>query len=367
MEGIEEKSRDQGSEMRQVRKRTEQIAIERICVIGFPSKLGGADTELDHQITCWRRMGVEVHLIRTGPFDKNGLKMKESVEDRGCIVHKPRDWSRCEGMHVISYCNGGFLSNLQEIRRYAKTTTFVGCMTWAFDKEKRAHREGLIDLELFQTVHQQEKISRQLDKVSPEFRWAYTTPYWNSDPFPFIGPSGRKEDKFQFGRISRDDAAKYSRKQLWIYENMTAPVAKEGLILGFGGRTRRKVGNPPSWIRALRCGAVSQQEFYRFASCIIQASDTTENLPRIGFEALSSGSVLIVDDRGGWSELVKHGETGFLCKNNREFVQHSTRMAFETKERKRIARNARDWLDTNWNFESSKKSWEDIFHILASI
>ncbi len=312
-------------------------------------------------------MGLEVHLISTGSFDRNGSKMKESVEQRGCIVHPPRDWSKCEGMHVISYCNGAFLTHIREIRKLAKTTTFVGCMTWAFEKEKRAHREGLIDLELFQTVHQREMISRHLEKVSSNFRWAYTTPYWDRDPFPFIETKERNTDKFYFGRISRDDAAKFSRKQLWIYENMSSPVEKEGMILGFGGRARRKVGNPPRWIRTLRCGAVTQEEFYRFASCVIQASDTTENLPRIGFEALSSGSVLIVDDRGGWPELVKHGETGFLCKDEKDFVDYSSHMAFEPEERAKVARNARDWLETNWSFEAAKKSWENIFNILESI
>ncbi|MEG1937685.1 MAG: hypothetical protein RR138_01215 [Akkermansia sp.] len=32
---------------------------------------------------------------------------------------------------------------------------------------------------------------------------------------------------------------------------------------------------------------------------ILQPTDTTENWPRIGFEAMASGSVLIVDKRGG--------------------------------------------------------------------
>jgi hypothetical protein len=85
--------------------------LEALCVIGHPSRLGGADTELDHQITCWRAMGVEVHICHTGELDSHLKGMQ--LEARGCVYHTPRDWESLEGMHCISFCNGDFLSNLQ--------------------------------------------------------------------------------------------------------------------------------------------------------------------------------------------------------------------------------------------------------------
>ena len=47
--------------------------MEEICVIGFPSRVGGADTELDHQIRVWQALGIRVHLIHTGELDE-GLR-----------------------------------------------------------------------------------------------------------------------------------------------------------------------------------------------------------------------------------------------------------------------------------------------------
>lgn len=35
--------------------------LDAICVIGHPSRLGGADTELDHQISCWLGVFTETH------------------------------------------------------------------------------------------------------------------------------------------------------------------------------------------------------------------------------------------------------------------------------------------------------------------
>ncbi|MEG1507900.1 MAG: hypothetical protein RR373_04635 [Akkermansia sp.] len=39
---------------------------------------------------------------------------------------------------------------------------------------------------------------------------------------------------------------------------------------------------------------------------ILQLTDTTKNWPRIGFEAMANGSVLIVDKRGGWEQMIIH-------------------------------------------------------------
>ena|GEM_PF-4342681 len=87
-------------------------------------------------------------------FDNNLRAMR--MEDRGCVVHTPCDWAACQGMHVISYCNGEFLKNLETIKRYAKTATFVNCMTWLFDDEREMHRRGLIDVFMYQTDHSRE-------------------------------------------------------------------------------------------------------------------------------------------------------------------------------------------------------------------
>ncbi|HEX4132029.1 MAG TPA: hypothetical protein VHZ24_18495, partial [Pirellulales bacterium] len=68
--------------------------MNHLCVIGFPSKVGGADTELDHQIHCWQALGLQVHLIHTAPLDANLQAMR--MEDRGCVIHEPRDWQAAE-------------------------------------------------------------------------------------------------------------------------------------------------------------------------------------------------------------------------------------------------------------------------------
>jgi len=335
--------------------------VDAICVVGFPSKVGGADTELDHQIRCWQAMGLRVHLIPTGKLDSNLRAM--GMEQRGCVVHEPSDWQACRGMHVISYCNGGFLKHLAKIKQHARSTTFSNCMTWLFDAERVAHRDGLIDYFLYQTDHARLRMQDELLAINPKFQWFNVRPYFHCDDFPFI--EDRPSDCFRFGRISREDLGKYHQAQLWVYEAMVAPVLKSGMILGINDKIRAKIGTEPNWIKGFRAGGLASQQLYAHSECIIQMTDTHENLPRIGFEAMSSGSMLIVDDRGGWRDLVMHKQTGYLCKDQREFVYYASRAAFERQERRQMVRAARDWLDCNWGLDQAQAQWSRFFNAIA--
>ncbi len=337
--------------------------MEQICVIGYPSRLGGADTELDHQIHVWQALGLKVHLLHTGLIDDNLRAMR--MEDRGCVVHTPCDWAACHGMHVISYCNGEFLKNLETIKRFAKTATFVNCMTWLFDDEREMHRRGLIDIFLYQTDHAREKVQDELLKINQDYRWYKVRPYFHVSDFPQV--KDRPEQTFRFGRVSRDDPGKYHSAQLWVYETMVAPVLKEGMILGLNDEIRGKIGREPNWIQGIPAGGISAQKVYEHSHCIIQMSDTYENLPRVGFEAMASGCLLIVDDRGGWRELVQHGQTGFLCRDQREFVYYASRAAFEREERKLMTDSARQWLEANWGMERAKAQWSVFFDYIESL
>jgi len=336
-----------------------------IAVIGHPSRYGGADTELDHQIRVWQSLGWKVHVIHTGAIDGNLLSMR-LAEDRGCVVHAPCDWSQVRGRVVVSYCNGGFLSALAEIRRYdPKAIVWANCMRWLFDAEKAAHREGLIDWFVYQTEAVRTAVEPTLREINPRLNQAVVDPYFHADGFVYCAE--KPEDRFRFCRISREDLGKFHPSQLWIYETMVAPVLKEGTVLGVDERVRAKLTaggmDVPEWIRLIPAGAEPVAQVYERSHALIQMADPslTENLPRVGFEAMATGVALCVDDRGGWREQVVHGETGFLCKDQREFVYYGSRLAFEPEERQRMAANARDHIASRWGLQASGQSWSAFF------
>jgi glycosyltransferase involved in cell wall biosynthesis len=142
---------------------------------------------------------------------------------------------------------------------------------------------------------------------------------------------------------------------------MTAPVLKSGTVLGWDHRAINKLGQLPYYIKGYKEGEISQQKLYEECDVIIMSTDTYENLPRVGFEAISSGSLLIVDNRGGWKNLVEDGQTGWLCDNNREFVYKASRTAFEIQETNDMRYKAKEKLEKEWGKENSMQSWEYIF------
>lgn len=334
--------------------------IKELCIIGHPSHLGGADCELDHQIRLWQEMGIKVHICHTGALDQNLKNMK--MKERGCIYHKPMDWKSLKGFHVISFCNGRFLQHLPTIKPLAKTTTFVNCMTWNFQKEIECQTKGLIDFHLYQTDHAMGKVRKKLENTGRTYRPIRFKPYFHKKEFSYH--DNRPTDKFRFGRISRGDADKFCSQQLWVYETFTAPVMKEGIILGWDQRAEKKFKKkPPAWIKTYREGGITQKEFYKTCSTLIMCVNTFENLPRIGFESMSSGTLMVVDKgRGGFDLQVDHGKTGWLCKNDREFVYYATRVAHEIDESNDMRAAAQEKLEREWGIEASMKSWENVFN-----
>ena len=139
-------------------------------------------------------------------------------------------------------------------------------------------------------------------------------------------------------------------------------------MLGVGDAVRSKIGQEPNWIAALPPGGMSVQDVYRKSHCIIQMADTYENLPRVGFEAMASGCLLIVDDRGGWRELVQHGQTGFLCRDQREFVYvFLPRQRSNEKTRRMMAARAREWVEAGWGMQSAMIAWSEYFELLEGL
>lgn len=342
--------------------------LKRIFITGFPSLYGGAGTELHHQIIAWGHMGIEIHIIPSYEGYKNEPLYLEMIQ-RGVIIHEPNEWSVLEpGDPVFGFCNGEFLTSIPEIRRYTRRTIFVNCMTWLFDKEKELMVQGQIAMFLYQNEAVRLKNMPILKELNddPKISFVSFKPYFNNEAFPFV--EERPEEIFGCGRISRQDADKFAKNTLHIYEYFVSPVPKSGLFLGFNDRSEEKIGKPYNWIRTAHDqNEVSQQDFYKHCEIILQPTDTTENWPRIGFEAMSSGSVLIVDNRGGWCQMVKHGETGWLCNHERDFIYYASIMAYEPHIRKEMALAARAWAEELGGLQASMDSWEHVFEEIVKL
>jgi hypothetical protein len=328
------------------RSAAEVAARPEIWVAGIPSRGGGADTELDHQIDLWRMHGVDVHIV---PLNDGGGYLPSPVSDemkscvgRGCFVHMytPEIFT---GKIVISFCNGPFLKALPDIIEAGRPdcVIWVNCMTWLFEDEKRAHANGWIDLYAYQSKYQRDLLVPQLEELAPVNELPYR-PFYNvrnaqqAVRFNHQPPAGY----FGIGRISRNDPAKFAPDTWRIFDQVVSPLPKRAFILGYDSRIEERTGPPPDGMECVTY-SVGSYPVERLLSeihvMIHKTGGSRENWPRTLLEAYNAGVVPIFENDYGCKEMIIDGTTGFLCDSSEEMSARASQLAHDEPLRRRMA------------------------------
>lgn len=334
--------------------------IDEIVIVGRPGLVGGADTELFDQIKVWLHMGLKCRVIPTSES-----KYPINFSHPNLVIEEIKRYNACSGKHVISFCNQHFLSDIEIIRKYAKSISWVNCMCFNFNKEIEAHKNGLIDYFLYQTRHQYELCGTRLLAANKNFCPIPITPYFDISRFPFIN----KRDELLYGRISRSGIDKYSEDQFYIYANCD----KKSIVLGWSDEISNiyksdkyfKYLKDNNLITLYQQNEITSQEFYTRCSVMCMKCNTFENLPRVGFECMASGCVMIVDNRGGWKDQIDNGKTGYLCNDKYEFTNRLNYLVKNPDIISLFAKNARDKLEAKYSLKQSASRWQNFFKLLT--
>ncbi|MCA9052723.1 MAG: hypothetical protein KDA75_02750 [Planctomycetaceae bacterium] len=127
-----------------------------------------------------------------------------------------------------------------------------------------------------------------------------------------------------------------------IYETMTAPVLKEGLIVGWSDQAEAMYGRRPDpYVAVVTEDSVEPRSVLLDWDAFIMAGVPSADVPIEGLAAMYYEALLVVDDIPQWRSLVVDGKTGWLCRNEREFVYKASRCAFEREESRRMVTAAR--------------------------
>jgi len=335
--------------------------MSKLFIVGHPGHYGGAASELAHQIKLWHRSfpEIELNLIPTMENCHNEPMYQEML-DIGIKYHGARDYSAISKEDaIINFCSKEYLQDLDIINRQTNRVMWVNCMTFLFDDEMRQGEKGLISHFLYQRDEVLCGHKHFLQELGTTGRFMRFSPYFDDSNMDF---SVKDQEKTHIGRISRQDADKFSINTLHIYEYIVSPKMKEGHFLGFDDRSKAKIGKPFDWIKTYTSHRVLPvKDFYNQVDFIVQPMDTVENLPRIGFEAMFSGKPLVVDNKGGWKTLIEHGHSGFLCNHARDFIYWGSRLAYEPELRSMVAQNARKRAMEMASLEVSTESWRKVF------
>lgn len=342
--------------------------MRKLFIYGHPGLYGGASSELYHQMHIWDKLGLELHIIPS-MINYENEPLYQKMLSLGVIYHDTNDFSAIkENDAIINFCSREFLERLPEINKHTSKTIFVNCMTWIFRKgavdyeknEEWNHIEGNIAFSLYQRPQILENHKDFLVSKGSKAQFLNFKPYYKPAEPPIFE---REFAEFRLGRISRQDADKFT-KNLWhIWEYIVSPKMKKGYVLGWDERSQRKCGQPLPWVNTYQDQKqLPVNEFWKEINLIVQPTETNENWPRIGFEAMYAGVPLIVDDRAGWQYMIDHSKTGFLCKDEREFIYWGSRMAFEKSFREDVAMAAYEKALTLSSEKESGESWMEVLN-----
>lgn len=320
-----------------------------IIVVGYPSAIGGADTELWHVLRLWRSFGLDVRLIPTWRAASDWRAKCDSIDAVTIEVKGPDalgDVPDLTGATVVSFCNGEFLKNAHSFRAMGCKIAWVGCMTWLFPAEREYYeRHGPFDAYVFQSEYQRSKLLPELrqygvvDEQCFLIRGAF-----NAEEFPFIPRAREPDGEFVYGRLARADLDKWNATTWSTFGAIPCPRRRVRLM-GVNERVLQKLGPKPEWAEVLPPCAEDTTTFLRTLHCLVAINGgASENWPRVGLEAMAAGVPVIAENQWGWREMIEHGRTGFLADSIAEFAEHAGRLANDEGLRKEIAANARQRL-----------------------
>ncbi len=343
--------------------------VARIFVVGYPSSLGGADTELWHVLKLWRSHQIDVTLVPTWSPPYGWRQRCDEIGARTIQLEGPEllaDVPGLAGSTVISFCNGQFLAHAAVFRQLRCRVVWVGCMTYLFNAEIAHYREyGPFDAYVFQSRFQRTSLLPQLATHGVSTKTCFLIRgAFDAAEFPFAPRPHTDQGTFFVGRLSRIDRHKWHTDTWKIYEEIPWPRVR-ARVMGWGEAIQEHVGTPPSWVETLSPCDETPQTFLASLHCHLALNGlATENWPRVGLEAMAAGVPVIAERRGGWSEMIEHGETGFLAERPEQASQWAGKLAKDEDLRMEIAHAARARLSDVADHEDIWRSWKRLFQSL---
>jgi glycosyltransferase involved in cell wall biosynthesis len=316
--------------------------MTEIWVSGSPSFVGGADTELFHQIILWRRHGIRVHIVPTCDPDP---RIRAFVAGLGCRIEKYSS-GIFKDKFVVSYCNGQALLNLlNDAKNRPRAFVWFNCMTWTTRQELDALRQGLITHLGFVSDYQKNLLLPNYAKALPEKCSAGKvrsgrngfpeiieySPWLDICQFSIVK---KPSDYFGVGRISRNDPAKFSTDCWRIFDRVLTPADKKVFILGYDKNVQKVTGPPPKGLdwQWWTPGAISSDKFFSKIDVLIhKTGNSRESYCRVFVEAMSHGVVPLAEDDFAFPEILRHSaklKDYLLCTTSDEMSFKASQLAF---------------------------------------
>jgi glycosyltransferase involved in cell wall biosynthesis len=153
--------------------------------------------------------------------------------------------------------------------------------------------------------------------------------------------AGTKQERFVVGRLSRDDPMKYHAGAAAFYRKL---AAERMLVRLMGGLPLASHLQDVSGVEILPQSKIPAPEFLSSLDCFTYRTDPSmpESWGRVVAEAMATGLPVVVHANGGYAQLIRHGENGFLFHRDDEAIQHIRDLANSPSLRASVGKAARE-------------------------
>jgi len=149
--------------------------------------------------------------------------------------------------------------------------------------------------------------------------------------------------EFAVGRLSRDDPLKFHPEAASFFK----ALASQGCTVKLMGATPlRPALDGVGSIEVLRQNAVLAADFLRSLDCFTYRThpSLTEAWGRVVTEAMCVGVPVVAHANGGYAQIIRHGENGFLFNRDSQALEFIEQLRRSPALRRAIGQNARQTI-----------------------
>lgn len=329
--------------------------LPQLYLVGIPGKIGGATTKIAHLVRLLRK-DFQITVIAPEVWVLKDKDARSVLAPYGvpCVLMKdlPRNLSGTG----LGLCDRDFFSSGRgrELKNRGLKVVWSNEMMFPFKGEAKAANSRMIDRVLFVSEHQSKAFAQMYEHVPA----AMTGNYIDPDDY---GWRARQNRAFTLGRLSRPDPFKYPLDFPVFYEEIGLKDVRYR-VMAWSPELQKQYRwhrFAPEW-ELLPVNKQSALSFLYSLDVFLYplGHRIQESWGRAVVEAMLTGAVAVVPAGHQFHKLMVHGESGFICKEFREF-KAVVRELYENyplrmKISRQAAAHAREHL---CNAEEHRKRW----------
>ena len=347
----------------------------RVFLLGVPMNTGGGSVEAGTTALLWRSLGHDVTAmwparcvcgqIRDMPENNPWIPIlaEKQIDIVKYTSGRLNDVPGLAGSLVVDFCCQHLSHNCIELNKIGCRLIHSPCMNFVLVND------NICAFSPPSAIHYQSKF--QYSQISDQWKtWGVKEHVvipgaFERSLFPFNHSAYKSGDEFVVGRLARGARSKWSSQMFPMLEAVrTSGVNLHFLGMAWNDLLTNHLGDPPKWATCLPENAISSVEFLSRCHAMICPNGTdVENFPRVGLEALASGVPLLVDNRGGWPDMV--GDAAILCNGPVDYANGLNRLATDESFRQSLIQRGVERVSEISDSSKIGAAWNNLFQRLA--